>query len=73
MSLWFVFMVANLPKMTKQARAIAHHIYIDNVKAVQSADMPLCVVRYYAGWADKNQGKTIPIGMYGCVLIVDRI
>jgi aldehyde dehydrogenase (NAD+) len=38
-------------------------------KVAQAADLPLTIAcyRYYAGWADKVQGKTIPIsGDYFC-------
>jgi aldehyde dehydrogenase (NAD+) len=49
------------------------HVYLasletlDNGKpfaAAYAADVPLSIkcYRYYAGWADKNHGKTIPIG-----------
>jgi aldehyde dehydrogenase (NAD+) len=39
------------------------------VKDAMGADLPLTIkcFRYYAGWADKNHGKTIPIeGPYFC-------
>src|SRR5580698_4070607 len=45
---------------------------LDNGKPYQvakAADLPLTVAcyRYYAGWADKNHGKTIPVnGNYFC-------
>jgi aldehyde dehydrogenase (NAD+) len=45
---------------------------LDNGKPIQdsrTADLPLVIdcYRYYAGWADKNEGKTIPInGNYFC-------
>src|SRR5262245_6639794 len=45
---------------------------LDNGKPVKdalAADLPLTIkcYRYYAGWADKNHGKTIPIsGPYFC-------
>jgi aldehyde dehydrogenase (NAD+) len=45
---------------------------LDNGKpyaVAKAADVPLTVAcyRYYAGWADKNQGKTIPVnGNYFC-------
>ena len=45
---------------------------LDNGKpyqAAKAADLPLTIAcyRYYAGWADKVQGKTIPIaGDYFC-------
>jgi aldehyde dehydrogenase (NAD+) len=45
---------------------------LDNGKPVRdamNADLPLAIkcYRYYAGWADKNHGKTIPIeGNYLC-------
>jgi aldehyde dehydrogenase (NAD+) len=45
---------------------------LDNGKPLRdslSADLPLTIkaYRYYAGWADKNHGKTIPVeGSYFC-------
>ncbi len=45
---------------------------LDNGKPTNfaaAADIPLAIkcIRYYAGWADKIQGKTIPIaGPYNC-------
>lgn len=45
---------------------------LDNGKpyaVAYAADVPLSIacLRYYAGWADKNQGRTIPIsGDYFC-------
>src|SRR5262245_61257799 len=45
---------------------------LDNGKpyhVARGADLPLTIAcyRYYAGWADKNQGKTIPVqGKYFC-------
>src|SRR3972149_3899575 len=45
---------------------------LDNGKPIsdaRAADVPLVLdcLRYYAGWADKIQGKTIPIrGAYFC-------
>jgi aldehyde dehydrogenase (NAD+) len=45
---------------------VAHLETIDNGKPIfesQYVDIPLCVniLRYYAGWADKIQGTTIPV------------
>src|SRR5207302_630999 len=45
---------------------------LDNGKpahVARAADLPLTIAcyRYYAGWADKNHGKTIPVsGNYFC-------
>ena len=56
----------------KNADEIAQLESLDNGKPYQvalAADVPLSVAcyRYYAGWADKIQGKTIPIaGNYFC-------
>ena len=51
----------------KHADEIARLESIDNGKPysmARAADVPLAIAcyRYYAGWADKVQGKTIPIG-----------
>ena len=39
---------------------------IDNGKPFEESlgdiDCSVDVIRYYAGWSDKNMGKTIPIG-----------
>ncbi len=51
---------------------LAHLETLDNGKPYQDSlntDLPLVIAcyRYYAGWADKIQGKTIPInGPYFC-------
>jgi aldehyde dehydrogenase (NAD+) len=56
----------------KNAAELARLESLDNGKPVavaQAADLPLTIAcyRYYAGWADKVQGKTIPIaGDYFC-------
>ncbi len=56
----------------KHADELAQLEALDNGKpyaVAKGADVPLTVAcyRYYAGWADKNQGKTIPInGNYFC-------
>jgi len=56
----------------KHADELAELESLDNGKPVavaRAADLPLTVAcyRYYAGWADKIQGKTIPIdGDYFC-------
>ncbi len=53
--------------MEKNAEELATLESLDNGKprhVALAADIPLSVAcyRYYAGWADKIQGKTIPIG-----------
>jgi aldehyde dehydrogenase (NAD+) len=56
----------------KNADELARLETLDNGKPYQvarTADLPLTIAcyRYYAGWADKVQGKTIPIsGNYFC-------
>ena len=56
----------------KNADELARLEALDNGKPYQvakTADLPLVIAcyRYYAGWADKIQGKTIPIaGNYFC-------
>ena len=56
----------------KHADELARLESLDNGKPYQvakAADLPLTIAcyRYYAGWADKIQGKTIPIaGNYFC-------
>src|SRR5258705_1347981 len=50
----------------KNADELAQLEALDNGKPYQvarTADLPLTIAcyRYYAGWADKNQGKTIPV------------
>jgi len=56
----------------KHADELAHLETLDNGKPVavaRAADLPLTIAtyRYYAGWADKIQGRTIPIsGDYFC-------
>src|SRR5437879_5795920 len=50
----------------KHADALAQLESLDNGKpyhVARAADLPLTIAcyRYYAGWADKNQGKTIPV------------
>ena len=56
----------------KNADELARLEALDNGKpyrVAQTADLPLVIgcYRYYAGWADKIQGKTIPIaGNYFC-------
>lgn len=58
--------------MEKHADELAELESLDNGKPVsvaKAADVPLAIAcyRYYAGWADKVQGKTIPIqGDYFC-------
>src|SRR3979490_63996 len=49
----------------KHADELAQLESLDNGKpyhVARAADLPLTIAcyRYYAGWADKNQGKTIP-------------
>src|SRR5215469_2216828 len=51
----------------KNADELARLEALDNgkpYKVAKAADLPLTIAcyRYYAGWADKVQGKTIPIG-----------
>jgi aldehyde dehydrogenase (NAD+) len=53
--------------MEKHADELAKLEALDNGKpyaVARAADLPLSIacMRYYAGWADKVQGKTIPIG-----------
>ena len=53
--------------MEKHADELARLEALDNGKpyaVAKAADIPLSIAcyRYYAGWADKVQGKTIPIG-----------
>jgi aldehyde dehydrogenase (NAD+) len=56
----------------KNAEELAQIESLDNGKpfaVAKAADLPLTVAcyRYYAGWADKIQGKTIPVsGNYFC-------
>jgi aldehyde dehydrogenase (NAD+) len=56
----------------KNADELARLEALDNGKPLQvarTADLPLVIgcYRYYAGWADKIQGKTIPVaGNYFC-------
>src|SRR5580692_11228633 len=50
----------------KNIEELAELEALDNGKPYQvalAADLPLTIAcyRYYAGWADKNQGKTIPV------------
>ena len=50
----------------KHAEELAELESLDNGKPYHvalGADLPLTIAcyRYYAGWADKNQGKTIPV------------
>src|SRR5712664_1273143 len=50
----------------KNADELAQLEALDNGKpyhVARTADLPLTIAcyRYYAGWADKNQGKTIPV------------
>jgi aldehyde dehydrogenase (NAD+) len=58
--------------MEKHADELAKLESLDNGKPysmAKAADLPLSVAcyRYYAGWADKVQGKTIPVaGDYFC-------
>src|SRR6204780_2419885 len=58
--------------MEKQADELARREALDNGKpyaVAKVADIPLSIAcyRYYAGWADNVQGKTIPIsGDYFC-------
>src|SRR6266567_4267496 len=58
--------------MEKHADELARLESLDNGKPysiAKAADIPLSIAcyRYYAGWADKVQGKTIPIsGDYFC-------
>ncbi len=53
--------------MEKHADELARLESLDNGKpysVAKAADVPLSIAcyRYYAGWADKIQGKTIPVG-----------
>src|SRR5215470_6778746 len=56
----------------KNADELAQLEALDNGKpyhVARGADLPLTIAcyRYYAGWADKNHGKTIPVqGNYFC-------
>src|SRR5262250_855992 len=56
----------------KHADELAQLESLDNGKpyhVARAADLPLTIAcyRYYAGWADKNHGKTIPVqGKYFC-------
>jgi len=56
----------------KHADELAQLEALDNGKpahVARAADLPLTIAcyRYYAGWADKNHGKTIPVsGNYFC-------
>src|SRR5437762_3309141 len=56
----------------KRADELAQLEALDNGKpahVARAADLPLTIAcyRYYAGWADKNHGKTIPVsGNYFC-------
>jgi len=56
----------------KHADELAQLEALDNGKPAhiaRAADLPLTIAcyRYYAGWADKNHGKTIPVnGNYFC-------
>src|SRR5215469_10867779 len=56
----------------KNADELAQLEALDNGKpysVAKAADLPLTIAcyRYYAGWADKNHGKTIPVqGKYFC-------
>ena len=56
----------------KHADELAQLESLDNGKpyhVARAADLPLVIAcyRYYAGWADKQQGKTIPVnGNYFC-------
>jgi aldehyde dehydrogenase (NAD+) len=58
--------------MEKHAEELARLETLDNGKPLsvsRTVDLPLAIAcyRYYAGWADKIQGKTIPIqGNYFC-------
>jgi aldehyde dehydrogenase (NAD+) len=58
--------------MEKHKEELAALETLDNGKPIRdslNADLPLAIAcyRYYAGWADKVQGKTIPInGPYFC-------
>src|SRR4029453_12741189 len=50
----------------KNADELAQLEALDNGKpyhVARAADLPLTIkcYRYYAGWADKNHGKTIPV------------
>ena len=52
--------------MEKNRQELATLESMDNGKPyaiAYAADMELCIkcIRYYAGWADKNHGKTIPV------------
>jgi len=52
----------------KNADELAQLEALDNGKpyhVARTADLPLTIAcyRYYAGWADKNQGKTIPVNV----------
>src|ERR1700688_4283284 len=56
----------------KHADELAQLESLDNGKPyhiARAADLPLTIAcyRYFAGWADKNHGKTIPVqGRYFC-------
>jgi aldehyde dehydrogenase (NAD+) len=66
-------LLARLADLVEQhSEELAHLESLDNGKPYHvalAADLPLTIAtyRYYAGWADKIQGKTIPIaGNYFC-------
>src|SRR5260370_39763681 len=53
-------------RLEKNADDLAQLEALDNGKPAHVArggDLPITIAcyRYYAGWADKNQGKTIPV------------
>src|ERR1700739_3181484 len=65
-----LYKLANL--IEKHADELAQLEALDNGKpysVARAADLPLTIAcyRYFAGWADKNHGKTIPVqGKYFC-------
>ncbi len=65
-----MYKLADLIEKNKEELAALETL--DNGKPIRdsmNADLPLTIAcyRYYAGWADKNHGKTIPInGPYFC-------
>src|SRR5271167_4741912 len=61
-----VFMNRLADLIEKHKEELAELESLDNGKPYQvalNADLPLTIAcyRYYAGWADKNQGRTIPV------------
>jgi len=47
--------------MSLRRTSLARHIMSISLNAIR---LVLFLCRYYAGWADKNHGKVIPMGAY---------